>query len=481
MQAEVHNKVKIGLKWNMINQIVTQIVFVWFGIYLARLLGPAAYGLVGMITVFAGFANIFVDFGFTSAIIYFQELDDNKLSSVFWFNMAMAIIIYLLFYLLAPYISYFYNEPKLEILTKVVTLSIIINSFSSLQNAILSKNIDFKTKITTSWISTIVSYVIAFFLAYKGYGVWSLVFQMLAVSFINSVFLWQITKWRPKFYFSLADIRPLFKYGSGIAGTNMLGYLTRNIDNLLVGKFLGNAALGLYSRSYSLMLLPISNVTSVFSKVLFPAFSILQNDKQALAKYYLKVIKYIAFVTFPMMFGLSSIAKEFVLIFLGPEWYEAILIIKMLSILGAFQSILSLNGIIYNSTGNSLKALKVTLILNLFLIPSWLIGLYLGNLNGLVLAYLIVGTLGALPIYAFALKQINLKLSDAFREIKWIALCSVAVFCINVPVTYLITSNIMALLVKLILAASIYIFLMRILDYSFYRNLLDRFKLKIGL
>lgn len=479
MKGEVHNKVKIGLKWNMVNQIVTQIVFVWFGIYLARILGPEAYGLVGMITVFSGFANIFVDFGFTSAIIYFQELDDKKLSSVFWFNMAMGILIYLMFFFISPIIANFYNEPKLEVLTKIVTFSVIINSFGALQNAILSKNIDFKAKITTSWVSTILSYSIAFFFAYKGYGVWSLVFQILSVAFFNNLFLWFITKWRPKFHFLLADIKPMFKYGSGIAGTNILGYLTRNLDNVIVGKFLGNAALGLYTRSYGLMMLPLTNISSVFSKVLFPAFSLMKDDIKSLSSYYLKVIKLIALITFPMMFGLSSVSREFVLLFLGPKWIEAIPLISMLSILGAFQSILSLNGIIYNSTGNSVKALKVTLILNLFLIPAWLIGVYYGGLVGLVLAYLIVGTVGTLPIYGFALKQIGLSLWDVFKKVKIILISSVGIILINYPVEYFLTDILILFSIKVFLGAVFYVFLIRVLDKKFFMQVFNNIKMKL--
>jgi O-antigen/teichoic acid export membrane protein len=474
MNLEVHSKIKSGLKWSLLNQVISQVIFLCFGIYLARLLGPAAYGLVGMVTVFSGFAVIFVDFGFTSAVIYFQELSQKSLSSIFWFNLVLGTLIYVLFYISSPLISQFYHEPQLIALTRVVTLSVVINSLSALQNALLSKNIDFKMKTITSWISIILSYGIAFTLAFFDFGVWSLVIQTLSISILNTIFIWYLAKWRPDIHFSFADIKPLLKYGSGIAGTSIFGYLTRNLDNLIIGKFLGNASLGIYTRSYSLMMLPITNISTVFSKVLFPAFATMQNDLNRFATYYNKVIKHIAFLTFPMMFGLSSVSREFVLIFLGNKWVDAIVIIKILSILGAFQSILSLNGTIYNSTGNSVKALKVTMILNLFLVPSWIIGLYLGNLNGLVWAYFLVGTLGALPIWAYALKQINLKMFDVVNKLKVIFFASLFLFICNECISLLKLELVVSFIVKIftgILSYSVVIFLF---DKIYYEEIMIR-------
>lgn len=427
----LQSKVKSGLKWNIINQIVTQLIFVWFGIYLARLLGPEAYGLVGMVTVFSGFANLFVDFGFSSAIIYDQNVTNKKLSSVFWLNLLIGLTIYLLFFGLSPLLAGFYEEPKLILLTRVVTLSLIINSIAGVPNTLLSKNIDFKQKIIAAWVATFLSYSVAFGLAYSGWGVWSLVFQQITSAVINLVFVWRIANWRPQLYFSMSEIKSLFSYGSGIAGTSLLGYLTRNLDNLLIGKYLGNASLGIYTRSYSLMMLPISNVTSVFSKVLFPAFSIIQNDKEKIAFHYLRVIKVIGLITFPLMVGLFTISEEFVLLILGSSWKEAIPIIKMLSILGAFQSVLSLNGVIYNATGNAQKAFRITLLFNILLIPSWIVGLYLWELEGLVLAYVIVGTIGALPILNNVLGIIHLSLRDVWKQLNKIFVGCLFIFLVS--------------------------------------------------
>ncbi|MCM4158776.1 lipopolysaccharide biosynthesis protein [Antarcticibacterium flavum] len=469
MEKDLNTRVKKGISWNISNKIVSQLIFVWFGIYLARLLGPEVYGLVGMVTIFSGLASILVDFGFSSSIIYFQDLNKKDLSSVFWLNLALSILIYLIFYFCAPFLADFYNEPKVTFLTRLLSLNFIIYAFSALQNALFTKKIDFKKVIISSWIAVIISYLVAFLMAYNNYGVYSLVAQIIIHSFINTGLLWVFSNWRPSFYFSFKSINPIFKYGINIAGTNLLSYLTRNTDNLLIGKFLGDASLGIYTRSYSLMMLPITNISQVFTKVLFPAFSEMQTDLEGLRKYYLKTVKLIALVVFPLMFGLSSIAEEFVLLLLGDAWFQAVPVIRLLAILGAFQAILALNGTIYNSTGNANKGFKVTLILNVILIVGWSIGLFLYDLMGLVYSYVIIGTLGTLPILYNALKQIQLSLVEIYHTIKYPVFGGILILLINNSIDYFFDFK---LTVRLFFKIPLSIFTYILILYLYQKSLL---------
>lgn len=420
-------KVKSGLKWNLINQLVSQIIFVWFGIYLARILGPNAYGLIGMITIFSGFANLFVDFGVSSALIYDNNLTKEKISSFFWLNLTIGIIIYLIFFFGATTIATFYNVKEIKIITQVVSLSLIFNSISAVPNSLLSKSINFKEKIWANWAAVVVSYIFGFILAFNGYGVWSLVFQSLIISFLNTILIWRISNFKPIFHFSLNEIRSILSYGASVGGTNILGYLSRNLDNLLIAKFLGEYNLGIYSKSYSLMLIPIKNISSVFTKVLFPAFSKIQNQREKIAFYYLLTTKIIALISFPIMFGLFSVTNEFVLLFLGENWVDSIPIIQYLSLLGAIQSILTVNGVIYNSLGKATTAFKVNMILNLVLIPSWILGIKLNGLNGLALSYLLISSLGSIPILSIALGYINLTVLDQIKNLANIILSALSI------------------------------------------------------
>jgi len=417
-QPNLNKKIKIGLKWNLINQVISQFIFIWFSIYLARLLGPQAYGLVGMVTVLSGFAVIFVDFGFTSSIIYYQIEAEKKLSSIFWFNIFAASIIYLIFFILAPTIAKFYNEPQLVKLTRVICFGIIISAFSSMQATLLSKEINFKKKVIIQWFSTIVSYSVGFFLAFKGYGVWSIVFMSLVNNFVNSVILWLTSSWKPSFYFSLEELKGLTKYSTNIGATSIFTYLTRNLDNFIVAKFLGQTDLGLYTNAYRLMMLPVTNVAGIFGSVLFSGFSKLGDDLNKMADIYLKTVKVISFVTFPLMIGIFSISQDLIMIMYGHKWMGAVPLIRILSLLGAVQSILFLNGTIFNAVGKPKVALYTTIVLYLFLIVGWIIGLKLDGIIGFTRAYLIIAGLGSVFILYNAIRFINLNLFNVFQVIK---------------------------------------------------------------
>lgn len=416
-QSKVNIKIKKGLKWNLYNQIATQVIFMWFGIYLARLLGPEAFGLVGMVTVLSGFAGIFVDFGFASSVIYYKINTKNQLSSVFWFNLLVGIVIYLLFFAAAPLIADFYNEPQLVSLTRVVTIGIIISAFSSLQSTLLTKEINFRKKVIIQWCSTLLSYAIGFYCAFQGYGVWSIVIMSITASFVTTISLWYTTSWKPSLYFSLSDLKPLLKYSTSVGANSTFSYLTRNADNFIVAKFLGESALGLYSTAYRLMMLPVSNISSIFSSVLFAGFA-KSKDRSQIASIYLKTISVISFVTFPLMVGIYCVATEFINVFYGAEWTGAIPLVKILSLLGAVQSILSLNGILFNAVGKPRLALYATVLFNIILIPAWFLGIKMDGIVGFTIAYFIVSLAGSIFILYNAIRFINITLNDVFNSVK---------------------------------------------------------------
>ncbi len=440
-KVSLNSKMKIGLKWNLFNQVATQFVFIWFSIYLARLLGPEAYGLVGMVTVLSGFAGIFVDFGFAASVIYYQVKSDLQLSSVFWFNVMIGVFIYSLFFLLAPWIAHFYDEPQLEDLTRVICLGILISSFSSLQGTLLSKEINFKKKVLIQWCSTIIGYSLGFYLAFCGFGVWSIVFMTLSNSIVNTIILWSTSKWKPSFQFSYAELKPLTKYSVHIGSTSIFSYLTRNLDNFIVAKFIGGTALGLYSNAYRLMMLPITNISGIFNNVLFSGFSKMGNDKEKMAAVYLKTISLISFITFPLMVMIFSVAEELVLVFYGEEWGGAIPLIRILSLLGAVQSILFLNGTIYNSVGKPKIALYVTIGMYMLLVPAWIIGLKLNGIIGFCQAYFLVSGIGSIFTLYIAIREIQLTLMNIMLTVYRAFLGSVILGLMVFLISFLIKKN----------------------------------------
>jgi PST family polysaccharide transporter len=465
------SKVKHGLKWTFIDQILSQIIFLVFSIFLARILTPSMFGIVGMITIFSNFAILFIDLGFSAALIQKKEVTPAHFSSVFWLNLGIGVFMYSLFYISASFISAFYNQPELIVLIRVICLSFIVTSFSSVQANILIKELQFKKKVIINWIAMVIGYVVAFVLAYQGYGVWSLVMMTLTTSILNTILYWIASKWIPLFIFDWKKIKELSNYGLNFLGDTSVNYWSRNFDNFIIAKVLGSTDLGIYSRAYSLMLLPLRNITTIVTKVMFPAFSQKQDDIQLLKKYYLNIIQYIALITFPLMIGLSLVSKEFVLLFFGNKWSAMIPILSILSGLGAIQSIISLNGLIYNSLGKVNIAFKVSILSNIVLIIAFTIGVNYGII-GVSYSYLIASALLFIPIYKMAIKQLNVSLLEVFSVLKGVMfatlIMAIVLFVIN-SISEL--SLLVSLMVKIAIGFIIYVSILLFVEKELVLNL----------
>ncbi len=411
------SKVKKSLVWSFSDQIISQVLFVIFGIFLARILPPSVFGVVGTVTIFTNFAALFIDMGFGTALIQKKDADNEHYSSVFWLNLGIGCFLYILFYFSAPLLSVFFNQPQLTILIRVICLSFIISSITSVQSNLLVRELKFKQKVIFNWIAITAGYTIAFILASNNYGVWSVVWMTIVTSSINSILYWLSTDWYPSFVFNKSKVRELSRFGLNVLGDTSVNYWSRNFDNFIIARVLGSTDLGLYTRAYSLMLLPLRNVSSVITKVMFPAFAKKQHDLVAFKKYYLLIIRYISLITFPAMVGLCLVSKEFVLLFFGNSWAGMIPLLSILSIVGTFQSILFLNGMIYNSLGKANIAFRVSLFVNFVLIIAFSIGVNFG-IKGMAYSYLIASILLFYPIYSTAIRQLNISILEVFMTLK---------------------------------------------------------------
>lgn len=376
-----------GLFWSVLSQGGKQVSQFVITAILARLLSPADFGLVAMATVFTGFAMIFGELGISSALIQKQDLDEDHWSSAFWLNLLVGFFLAIIFYFSAPFIALFYKKPELVSILQVLSINFILVSFTIIQQTILTKEMNFRSLMVRDILAVIVSGFLGIVLAFRGWGVWSLIVQTLTFSIVNGVLLWILSKWRPRFVFSRLAIRDIFHFSANVTGFQIINYFGRNIDQLLIGKFLGTQALGYYSLAYKLMLLPLQNISWMITRVMFPAFSLIQNDITKLRVNYLKMIKYIAVITIPLMLGLFFIAKDLVLVFYGPKWLLTVSLIQVLVFCGMVQSIGTTVGIIYQSLGRADIQFKFTLFVSVpTAVLSVLIGLRYG-IVGVAIAY----------------------------------------------------------------------------------------------
>lgn len=412
------SKTKTGVIWSFISQGGNQIINLLVTFVLARLITPEEFGTIGMLAVFTSFAKIFVDFGFSTALIQKKDILKQDINTVFFINVCLGTTLSLLFYFLAPTIAAFYDKPELINLTRALSPIFVISSLGGVNRALTFKNLEIKLNTIILLVATVVSSISVIWMAYNNFGVWSILVKMLIDEIIiTSLFLY-FNPVHQKFNFSYSSFKGLFKFGSNVAGDATINYWARNADNLLIGKMLGDGALGIYTKSYALMMLPIRNISGVISRIMFPSFSILQDDIPQIRVIYLKATRLIAFITFPMMTGLAILAEPFVLVAFGNDWVEMIPIISLLSILGAVQSILTLNGAIYNSLGKSYIAFRVTIIMSVIYVTSFVVGILLGGLIGLVIAYSITGLITSIPNFYIAGKQINISVIDMFKNLK---------------------------------------------------------------
>ena len=328
-----------SLTWAGTSQIMRFISQFVVTAILARLLAPGYFGLLAMATVFIRVLSMLNELGWRHALIQYQKVDERHYSSIFWINIVFSLLCTLLLVLATPLIAYFYGQPQIEPILYVLTLTFVIDSFVIVQRAMQMKALDFRRVAIIDMISFVCGSIVGIGLALSGYGIWSLVFQMIALKTVATILLWCSTSWKPKFFFSLTAVKDIFQFSIYYSGFTIVSCFKNNIDFLLIGKFLGPELLGYYILAFKLMMLPTRNISWVFRRVTFAAFSKIQNDKAKVRENYLKVIKTVALITFPIICGTFAIAPELVTVIVGPEWAPSIILIRIFCISGLLRSI----------------------------------------------------------------------------------------------------------------------------------------------
>ena len=288
-----------------------------------------------MILVFTGFASSLSDMGLGASLVQQRTVSERHLNAVFWVNVAAGSFLTILFVLAAPLIARFYKEPLLRLLTSIVALNLILSSLNVVQNALLERSLNFRTKFWIGSVSLSVSGTVAIGLAVIGAGVWSLVAQSITATAIQVVIMWRLFSWRPRLSFDLSAFRELMRFGGNLMGVTIVYYWARDFDKLAIGRMLGSSALGIYSLADKLMRLPFENVTGMTTAVMFPALSAMQDEIESVKRAYLRATRMIALLTFPMMIGLCILAEPATLVVYGNKWREAIRVTQVLCLFRA--------------------------------------------------------------------------------------------------------------------------------------------------
>lgn len=454
-------KTIMGLFWSFSDLILNQGIQFIIQIFLARLLLPEQFGLIGMITVFIAISNSIIDSGFTNALVREDNPSQIDYSTVFYFNLATSIVLYFLLYILAPSISIFFGQYELKSILRVLALTLIINSFGLIQRTILVRKINFKVQMNINVFSSIFSGVIAIFLAYKGFGVWSLVFRTLIMQAIQSIMLSLTNRWKPSLVFSIDSFKKLFGFGWKLLVSGLINTTYNNLYYLVIGKFYSAIDLGYYTNAQKLRDVACISTSTAFQKVTYPVLSNIKNENTRLKNIYRKMIINCVYVNFPLMIGLAVVAKPLILLLFGVKWEKSVIYFQILCLAGMLYPLDSINLNILQVKGRSDLFLKLEIIKKVINTLFILIPIIFGwGILGLIWMMVIDAVISFIINSSYSKKIIDYSVLDQVKDIYLIFIISL----IMGGITYFIGGilpnyNIIKLIIQVLAGGIIYIIL----------------------
>lgn len=348
-----------GIVWSFLEKWSSQVVSTSVFLVLARLLGPEAFGLIALASVFTAFMAPFLNQGFAQAIIQREELEKDHLDSAFWMSVSISLFMIALTVSSAGLVANFFGEPKLQVILPWLSINFFFTALQSIQTAILRRKFAFKTLAVRSSLANLVSGIVGVGMAFQGFGVWSLVGQQLVNGLVGTIVLWTASEWSPRFRISRQHLGDLFSFGSNVTGIYVLRFFNRRSDDFLIGYFLGSVALGYYTVAYRLLLVMINLFTTTMSQVSLPTFSRLQEDLPKMRKGFYTVTQLTSLVAFPAFLAVVALAPELVTVLFGEEWVPSIAVMQVLSIGGILQCVSYFNGTVIMAMGKPSWKLKI--------------------------------------------------------------------------------------------------------------------------
>jgi O-antigen/teichoic acid export membrane protein len=383
---------------------------------LARLLEPRDFGLVGMVTAFTGVLTIFRDFGLSAAAVQRADITREQQSTLFWINVAVGALMALMTITAAPALAAFYHEPRLLGVAAVVGIGFLCNAVGIQHSALLQRQMRFTALAAISVLSLIVGTAIAIGGAAIGYGYWALVAMSVTTPFVASIGFWLATRWVPGMPRRRTGIRSMVRFGGTLSLNGLIAYVAFNADKVMIGRFLGVDAIGIYGRAYQLVSIPTDSLNSAVGEVAFSALSRLQNDPVRLRSYFLKGFSLVLTLTLPITFAGALFANDLVAAVLGPKWAATAEIVRLLAPTIAVFAIINPLGWLIYSLGLVTRSLRIALVFSPVMIAGCALGLTHGS-AGVAFAYSMVMTLWAIPHIAWCVHGTAVSFRDIMRVV----------------------------------------------------------------
>lgn len=426
-----------------------------FGIILARLLTPADFGLIGMLSIFIGISQVFIDSGMGSALVQKHSPKETDYSTVFVFNFGVSLVFYAILFLAAPFIADFFNQPQLTFLTRILTLNFVFSSLGLVQRSRLLVHLDFKNLSKVNLASSFIGGIVGIIMAYTGYGVMALVAQTLTISIANVAILWLISHWTPSLKFTRESFHNLFGYGSKLLAAGIYAKLFQEIYNIIIGRAYSAGELGFYTRSRSFTEMAAQSITNIINQVSFPILSSLQHDRERMISVNKRLIRMSAFVMIPIMTLIAVLAEPIVILLLTEKWRSVIPLLQWMVFARIFYPMSAINMNLLKAIGRSDWFLKVDLAKFPVIIITLIITVPLG-VNAIVVGQVFISFVAYLINTYLPGRYFGYGAGRQMKDLLPIIAISLVMAFVTGTVNYFIASNLLKLATGITLAFLVY-------------------------
>jgi O-antigen/teichoic acid export membrane protein len=449
-----------GIFWDLIEKVFNQGIGFIISIILARILTPEDFGLVGMTMVVVSFSQVFMDMGFSTALIQKQEITEEQFSTVFYLNILLGAFLTLLMFICSGVIADFYNQPAISSLMKGISFLFIINSLSIVQTTQFLKAIDLKPLTIFRGLAVIISGCIGISMAYTGYGVWSLVAQSILNALIYTVLIWIKSSWRPRTYFDLHAISDLWRYGAKIFMPNLIESIFSRLDVLIIGKIFSPSTLGFYTRAQSLNNLVVQYTSGSLMKVFFPAISRYQQDTTKVTEIYKMTLVVVSFAALGLLSVLFVCAEDIIILLFTIKWIKSVEYFRMLTLGGFAYPLSSLMVNIISARGKSGDYFKLDLIKKTILSFIFIIG-FQNGISTFLIGLVIFSFIGVIINMYFVSREINLSLLIQIKAIApYFLIAIISAFVgMNLKIDGLMLPRMLSFIIEASIVVGIYIIL----------------------
>ena len=462
MAAGLKEKTAKGLFWGMMSNGSTQLLNLVFGIFLGRLLSPTDYGIVGVLTIFTAIAGNIQAAGFTQALINIHRPTHREYNSVFWFNVLTSLLLYAVLFFCAPLIADFFHQESLVSVSRFVFLSFVIASLGIVHNAWLVKNLMIRETAIIGFIALLCSGIVGIVLALLGYGYWSLAWQQIVYISVTNIVRLYYSRWRPTFHIDFEPVRTMFPFAVKLLITNILNTLSQNVLTFIFGRLLPIRSVGNFSQASKWNTMAHSFISGTVAQVAQPVLAEVSDDDKRELRVFRKMLRFTAFLSFPIMFGLALVAHEFIILTIGTQWLDSIPLLQILCIGGAFMPFYTLYQNLIITQGRS----DIYLYTNVaFLVIQIALILLLAQHGIIVMvaAYTLL-TLVYLAVWQYhALRLVHISFWQAVIDTIPFFLVSAAVMAVTYYLTQPIASLVLLLAARVFIAFVLYVAVMKML------------------